>query len=376
MKILRICLLTAILITMPLMVFAASTKITFTEGSRYVSYPNGNYIGGKLSRKNSQYVVLYNSKGKLLDYKKTDSSGKFDFYTGNLKKGNNIFYVKSLKAGSADASPTYKVTLNYAEQYTVYFNAMGGKGKMSPQKISVGKATRLRKNTFTRDGYTFVGWATADTRPIMNGTDVTKYKNISMLRYQLGLVRVTNGQAVKNLTKANKKITLYAVWKGSGPQAAVDWAKLIARDDNFAYGTGSTAHRTGCYYCGTNVRKKGLRYRKTWCCNPFITAAYVHGANIKNDCGRINGTFFGGMEPRTWTCYNSMRGAKGTFKKINVRGQHRPGDIFMSGGHVWMFVKGGQYVEAGAEGWGANTIRVVNGSPTHGASYSMRYYPK
>lgn len=360
---------------LPLMVYAASTSISFSAGSRYVDSAKGHYIKGTVSQKAEQYVCLYNSKGKLKDYKKTDMFGKFSFNAGTLKKGNNVFYVRSLKKGDVNASSTYKITLNYADCYYVKFNAMGGKGTMATQKIQRGKSVRLAANKFTREGYTFVGWAKAQDRPIMAGTNVSNFKNVNMGKFQLGKRRYTNGYAVKNLAPANTTITLYAVWKGSGPAAAVDWAKLIANDNRFQYGTGQTAHQTGCFYCGTNVGKKGSRYKMTYCCNPFITAAYVHGANIKNWCGSIDGQFFGGMIPRTWTCYNSMPGHKGVFRQVS-KSNLKNGDILMSDGHVWMAVSGGRRIEAGSEGWTARSISMSNGTRSGSANYVMRYYPR
>ena len=73
------------------------------------------------------------------------------------------------------------------------------------------------------------------------------------------------------------------------------WASWIAGDNRFHYGYtnkhGSSnpskwspnAHHNGCYFCGTNVTsggrsKKGIvDYQKTYCCNPFVHAAFAHG---------------------------------------------------------------------------------------------------
>jgi uncharacterized repeat protein (TIGR02543 family) len=78
--------------------------------------------------------------------------------------------------------------------YTVRFDANGGtlaKGKkMSAQTFTPGKAATLRGNAFTRKGYVFIGWAKRKDGPVA-------YKN---------------GQSVKNLGKAGKTVTLYAVW--------------------------------------------------------------------------------------------------------------------------------------------------------------------
>lgn len=76
---------------------------------------------------------------------------------------------------------------------------------------------------------------------------------------------------------------------------ACKWAACIAGDNSFHYGYtnkhGSSdsskwspnAHHNGCYFCNTNVTsggrsKKGIvDYQKTYCCNPFVHAAFAHG---------------------------------------------------------------------------------------------------
>jgi uncharacterized repeat protein (TIGR02543 family) len=74
--------------------------------------------------------------------------------------------------------------------YRVYFNANGGKGKMSSQKFNVNKVARLSANRYTRKGYVFIGWSASKT----------------------GTVTYKDGQSVKNLAKGGKTTTLYAQW--------------------------------------------------------------------------------------------------------------------------------------------------------------------
>ncbi len=78
--------------------------------------------------------------------------------------------------------------------YKVAFNANSGKlpkgKKMAAQKMTYGKAAKLRKNTFTRSGYVFIGWATKKG----------------------GSVKFKNAQSVKNLRTDGKTTKLYAVW--------------------------------------------------------------------------------------------------------------------------------------------------------------------
>ena len=63
----------------------------------------------------------------------------------------------------AEEDATY--TAQYSETarvfYTITFNANGGEGGMEPQRFEVGVDTALNTNTFTREGYKFIGWNTA-----------------------------------------------------------------------------------------------------------------------------------------------------------------------------------------------------------------------
>ncbi len=80
------------------------------------------------------------------------------------------------------------------QAYKVTFNANGGKlpkgKKMSAQKMTYGKASRLRKNGFLRKGYVFIGWA----------------------KSKKGSVAYKNAAKVKNLTKKGGTVRLYAKW--------------------------------------------------------------------------------------------------------------------------------------------------------------------
>ena len=79
-----------------------------------------------------------------------------------------------------------------ANTYTIVFNANTGSGTMSNQSMTYDTAANLTANTFTKDKYTFKGWATTAG----------------------GAVEYTDGQSVKNLTATDgATINLYAVWE-------------------------------------------------------------------------------------------------------------------------------------------------------------------
>lgn len=182
-----------------------------------------------------------------------------------------------------------------------------------------------------------------------------------------------------------------------GARNAVKWAKKIANDNSFAYGTGSRSHRGGCYFCGTNtgpnLKKKeksgekhyvkdsnGVKhtYEKTYCCNPFIFAAYAHGAKDPEILKACKKGKCGGMETRDWTKYGCFA-VVGKCKKVPYS-KILPGDVIISDKnvnhhyhHVIMDMGNNQYVEAGWEGWGSSTIAVRSGAKSNYEKHYKKY---
>lgn len=60
-----------------------------------------------------------------------------------------------------DATYTAQYSATARVFYTITFNANGGEGSMEPQRFEFGVDTALNANTFTREGYKFIGWNTA-----------------------------------------------------------------------------------------------------------------------------------------------------------------------------------------------------------------------
>ena len=75
--------------------------------------------------------------------------------------------------------------------YTVVYNATGGTGSMSNTTHTYGVSSTLRSNSFTRTGWTFLGWSTSSSATSPD---------------------YTNGASVKHLAE-NGNVTLYAVWQ-------------------------------------------------------------------------------------------------------------------------------------------------------------------
>ena len=124
---------------------------------------------------------------------------------------------------------------------------------------------------------------------------------------------------------------------------AVAWAIKIANDNSFHYGNGQHAHHNGCYYCGTqptSKRRNVVRWEKTYCCNPFVHAAYAHGGNEQTMlklCKRGNSYDWDTIKTKTKLFKALGHPAKSTLKK---------GDVLCYNGHMAMYVGNGNFVEA------------------------------
>ena len=131
----------------------------------------------------------------------------------------------------------------------------------------------------------------------------------------------------------------------------VAWAIWIAGDNNFHYGYTSkdkkiNAHHNGCYFCGTNgSQKKGmLMPEHTYCCNPFVGAAWAHGGcvpkalSLCQNCG-------------SWD-FHKGRGydASSLFTKLGhpSKSKLKAGDVLCRDTHVALYIGNGKIVEAGS----------------------------
>ncbi len=97
----------------------------------------------------SRYVGIYNSS----DWRCYTSSST------NIGDQSFKFYKYST-GGSSTTYSGYTTSCEVPTNVTVTFNANGGTGTMTDQTISYNTPTLLKPNEFTREGYTFQGWAT------------------------------------------------------------------------------------------------------------------------------------------------------------------------------------------------------------------------
>lgn len=149
-------------------------------------------------------------------------------------------------------------------------------------------------------------------------------------------------------------------------KGACSWAKMIAADNRFHYGYGKAAHHNGCYFCGTNTKKggrskKGVKdYKFSYCCNPYVHAAFAHGGNEKTmlEVCQRGSSYWVTTYPKSTLFANLGRPAMDKLRK---------GDVLCSSNHVMLYVGNGQIAEAAggddnkrnSEKWN-NSIRVMD----------------
>lgn len=152
--------------------------------------------------------------------------------------------VNTLNLGSSDSITLYAQWAPNA--YKVTFNPNGATGNMAQQGFTYdAAATAVTQNTFTRDGYTFLGWAANPTGSYGEYADE---------------------QTVRNLTPMqNGVVTLYAVWKANTVAVAFDGngAKTGSMGNQmFIHNTeqpltANTYQREGYTFAGWNTQSSG-----------------------------------------------------------------------------------------------------------------------
>ena len=124
------------------------------------------------------------------------------------------------------------------------------------------------------------------------------------------------------------------------------WAIWIAGWNIFHYGHGQHAHHNGCYFCGTQRLKQNhgiVDPDFTYCCNPFVGAAYAHGggdAEAYKKCNNCSSLDFGtgsGSYEKSKNYDNLGHPAK---SKLQA------GDVLCNDHHVALYVGNGKVAEA------------------------------
>ena len=185
---------------------SATVTVALDTGSSSSATITGSSSGGSSSGGSSSYCIIsFNANGGkgTMAKQKVKPGVRFTLRKNAFTRSGYVFIgwaqsksgsvvVGNQGTGTAGNAGSMTLYAKWAKKnYKVAFYANGGKGKMAAQKMTYGKAAKLRANKFKRKGYTFRGWA----------------------KSKKGKVVYTNKKAVKNLVKNGKTVKLYAVWK-------------------------------------------------------------------------------------------------------------------------------------------------------------------
>lgn len=127
----------------------------------------------------------------------------------------------------------------------------------------------------------------------------------------------------------------------------IKWAKWIAGDNRFHYGYGTHAHHNGCYFCGTQRMKKNrtpaiLDPDFTYCCNPFVGAAWAHGGCVPAAIKKCQNT-------DSWD-FNVGHGydSSSLFTKLGkpATSKLKPGDVLCGDSHAALYIGDGKVIQA------------------------------
>jgi len=209
--------------------------------------------------KNEEYVVTFNSnggKGALITQNFTGKVAQplmansftnegFVFSSWNTKpNGTGTSYADEEKIKVSGHFVLYAQWTKATGEFTVTFNANGGKGDMPPQKFQTGVTQPISPNMFIYENYGFLGWCTA---PNGKGKHYSNEQNISI----------------------SADMTLYAQWEiyyntvfvffdangGTGtmePQAFLEGVAQMLDTNKFT--------RTDFTFIGWNTKKDGTGY--------------------------------------------------------------------------------------------------------------------
>ena len=143
------------------------------------------YIGDDGSILSDKLTVSAVTEAKEYDLKKLENKTGYEFvgwnvvyqnvhrtdlvYTGYRVDSNGIYLIANEETGEVESvligfeylADIDLIAVYEPEEYTVTFNANYGTEKSTTQSFTYGQSVTLNGNTFSRTGYTFLGWATS-----------------------------------------------------------------------------------------------------------------------------------------------------------------------------------------------------------------------
>ncbi len=229
-----------------------SDKLTVsadTEATKYALKTLENKTGYEFVGWNVVYQNVHRTDLVYTGYR-VDSGGIY------LIANEGTGEVESVLIGFEYLADIDLIAVYEPEEYTVTFNANYGTEKSTTQSFTYGQSVTLNGNTFSRTGYTFLGWATST-----NGEVVYSDKAV-----------------ISNLQSTG--LTLYAKWRPNTYSVLFDANGGTGTDiievtyDEIYKLPESEPERTGYKFVGWFTAKDGTGTPVTWD-TPFNTAGNV-----------------------------------------------------------------------------------------------------
>ncbi len=149
------------------------------------------------------YDIKYNLNGGTLDEAPTNYNVESEDIIIPSPKKVGYSFIGWTTPDNKEPKIDYKIstgsigdkelTANYEPiTYYISYNSSEGQGEMDKQEFAYNQTSKLNKNQFTKEGYTFIGWSTSIDGDVMFN-DVSEISNLS--------------------SKDKDVITLYAKWE-------------------------------------------------------------------------------------------------------------------------------------------------------------------
>ena len=193
----------------------ADTIVTYGSKAqlRANSFTRTNYTfrGWYLHRKSDDQWLYTN--GSITYW----GNGYLQYYGYKLAEYKDKADIGTLTNGDKDIVTAYAAWTE--NNFTVTYNASGGKGTMSETTVPCGYDMQLGRNKFTKNGYVFVGWnvhrKSSNEWEYINGKKSGWYKKDKQPKgYKLKVYKDRNTLAVSGI-KDKDVVTIYAVWKAN-----------------------------------------------------------------------------------------------------------------------------------------------------------------
>ena len=272
-------------------------SVVYTDGQSVSNLTSTNNGTVNLYAKwtENTYTVSYNKNGGTGTIASQTKYGGSDLTlasSGFTKTGYQLSKWNTASGGtgtdyvlggtySANAAATMYAQWT-ANTYYVKFNANGGTGTMSNETFTYDTAKALTNNAFTRDGYSFAGWATSSG----------------------GSVVYANKESVSNLTSTNgATVNLYAKWTAE--------SYTIQYNSNGGSGTIASGTKTG----GTDFTLPTGGFTKTgyhmsaWRLNSASGTEYALGGTYSTNAAA---TFYAKWAANTYKVKFNANGGSGT----------------------------------------------------------------